>query len=159
MLVTIPLEGFDCHVNFGNVTGFSFILICCCTWSISKSISRQSFPHVLDQWNLSSWSIFMKTTLRNGGGGDKTWTENGKNPLWSKISMLKEILSVTLNTPVTAHKSQKNMQRIATTAVCTILADFHDLAMPAMIIKGYNLIAHRRWVFQSHKHPNTLSSP
>lgn len=156
--MTIPLEGFDCHVNLGDETGFSYILMCCCMWSISKSINRQSFPHLLDQWNLSSWSIFRKTTLRNVGGGDKTWTENGKNPLWNKISMLKEVLSVTLNTPVTAYKSQKNMQRIATTAVCTILVDFHDLAMPAIIIKGYNLIAHRHRLFQSHKHPNSLSS-
>lgn len=48
---------------------------------------------------------------------------------------------------------KKNIERTATIARCTIWKDFHDLATPAIIIKGSNLIAHRHWLLQSHKHP------
>lgn len=94
-----------------------------------------------------------KKKLRNASDGEKTNTENVKNPKWNKINMLKQVHSVTLDTPVIAHKSQKNIERIATIATCTILKDFHDLAMTAIIIKGSKLIAYRHWLIQSHKHP------
>lgn len=48
---------------------------------------------------------------------------------------------------------KKNIERTATIARCTIWKDFRDLATPAIIIKGSNLIAHRDWLLQSHKHP------
>ena len=45
------------------------------------------------------------------------------------------------------------IEKTATIAMCTIWKDFHDLATPAIIIKGSNLIAYRHWLLQSHKHP------
>jgi hypothetical protein len=41
----------------------------------------KSFLGSFDEWKLSSWSILMKTTLRNAGDGNKTCMENGKNPM------------------------------------------------------------------------------
>ena len=66
-----------------------------------------------------------------------------KIPMWNKIDMLKGVHSVTLDTLVIALKTQKNLERIAATVACPILGDFHDLVIPAIIIKGSSLIAHK----------------
>lgn len=90
----------------------------------------------------------MKNTLRNDGDGEKTNVEKKiKSPMWNKINMLKEVQSVTLNTRVITLKSQRNIKRIATSTACTILGDFHDLAMPAIIIQRSSVIAYKALAF------------
>lgn len=70
--------------------------------------------------------------------------------------MLKRAHSVTLGSPVAAHKSQKNTERLAN-AVYTILGSFHDSAVPAIIIKGSHLMVF--WLLEKHKHPNHYNNP
>lgn len=95
----------------------------------------------------------MKNTLRNTVDEEKTRMENVENPMWNNVNMSKEVHSMTLNTPIMAHKSWKSIERLVITAVCMILADFLNLARQALIIKGSNLIVYRHWLLQSHKHP------